>query len=76
MPTIETIRRLVQRGLGVSFLPQMCVERQIDSGALRKIEVRELTMERKIRLIFPRSRELSQASRAFLELVGEGQGTG
>lgn len=76
MPTIETIRRLVQRGLGVSFLPQMCVERQIDSGALRKIEVRELTMERKIRLIFPRSRELSQASRAFLELVGEDQGTG
>ncbi|MDE0101473.1 MAG: LysR family transcriptional regulator [Bryobacterales bacterium] len=75
MPTIETIRRLVQRGLGVSFLPQMCVERQIDSGALRKVEVRELTMERKIRLIFPRSRELSQASRAFLELVGEGQGT-
>ncbi len=71
MPTIETIRRLVQRNLGVAFLPKMCVEQQIEAGALREVAVRELGMERKIHLIFPASRELSQASRAFLELVGE-----
>ena len=71
MPTIETIRRLVQRNLGVAFLPKMCVERQIDSGALREVEVEELSLERTIRVVYPARRSLSQASLAFLELVGE-----
>ncbi len=70
MPTIETIRRLVQRNLGVAFLPKMCVERQIKSGALCEVVVPELGMERQIHLVYPVARYLSQASRAFLELVG------
>ena len=70
MPTVETIRRLVQRDLGVAFLPKMCVERQIESGALCEVAVPELVMERKIHLVYPVARYLSQASRAFLELVG------
>lgn len=70
MPTIETIRRLVQRNLGVAFLPKMCVERQIENGTLCEVLVPELGMERKIHLVFPAGRYLSQASRAFLELVG------
>lgn len=69
MPTIETIRRLVQRNLGVAFLPRMCVELQIRQGALCEIEVRELHVERTIRLVYPARRALSQASLAFLELV-------
>ena len=71
MPTIETIRRLVQQNLGVAFLPKMCVEQQIESGALCEIEVRELGVERTIRLVYPARRSLSQASQAFLELLGE-----
>ncbi len=70
MPTIETIRRLVQRNLGVAFLPKMCVEQQIADGSLREIAVRELVVERTIRLVYPARRSLSQASRAFLELAG------
>ena len=72
MPTIETIRRLVQRNLGVAFLPKMCVEQQIRSGALCEVGVRELGMERTIRIVYPARRTLSQASRAFLQLVGGG----
>ena len=71
MPTIETIRRLVQRNLGVAFLPKMCVEQQIKSGALCEIEVRELGVERTIRLVCPARRSLSHASQAFLELLGD-----
>ena len=69
MPTIETIRRLVQRNLGVAFLPKMCVEQQIRIGTLREVGVRELGMERTIRLVYPVRRSLAQASRAFLKLV-------
>ena len=30
MPTIETIRKLVQNNVGVAFLPRMCVEQEIE----------------------------------------------
>lgn len=69
MPTIETIRRMVQRNEGVAFLPRMCVEQEIEQGALCEIRVPELRMERPIRLIYPAKRALSHAAKAFLELI-------
>ena len=69
MPTVETIRRLVQRNEGVAFLPKMCVEPEIEAGLLREIRVKELNVERKIRLVYPTRRALSHAAKAFLELV-------
>ena len=56
MPTVETIRRLVQRNEGVAFLPKMCVEPEIEAGLLREIPVKELNVERKIRLVYPTRR--------------------
>ena len=32
MPTIETIRKMVERNEGVAFLPRMCVEQEIRHG--------------------------------------------
>jgi DNA-binding transcriptional LysR family regulator len=69
MPTIETIRRLVQRNEGVAFLPKMCVEQELESGALKEVPVKELVCERKIRIVYPGKRALSHAAKAFLELV-------
>jgi DNA-binding transcriptional LysR family regulator len=70
MPTIETIRKLVQNNQGVAFLPRMCVEQEIDQGLLREVRVKEMHVERKIRLVYPTRRALSHAARAFLEVVG------
>ena len=69
MPTIETIRKLVQNNQGVAFLPRMCVEQEIEQGLLREVKVKELHVERKIRLIYPTRRVLSHAARAFLDVV-------
>ncbi|HXG34657.1 MAG TPA: LysR family transcriptional regulator [Bryobacteraceae bacterium] len=69
MPTVETIRKLVQRNEGVAFLPRMCVEQELEQGTLREVRVEELHVERKIRLVYPRRRVLSHAARAFLEVV-------
>ncbi|NWF85342.1 MAG: LysR family transcriptional regulator [Bryobacteraceae bacterium] len=69
MPTVETIRRMVQRNEGVAFLPKMCVEQDIEQGALVEVRVAELKVERKINLIYPAKRVLSHAARAFLDLV-------
>jgi DNA-binding transcriptional LysR family regulator len=70
MPTIETIRKLVQNNQGVAFLPRMCVEQEIEQKSLCEVRVKEMHMERKIRLVYPTRRALSHAAKAFLEVVG------
>ncbi len=69
MPTVETIRRMVQRNEGVAFLPRMCVEQEVRQGILCEVQVREMNIERHIRLVYPARRALSHAAKAFLELV-------
>jgi len=69
MPTVETIRKMVARNEGVAFLPKMCVEHDFAQGTLKEVRVEELSMERKIRLIYPARRVLSHAAKAFLEIV-------
>jgi DNA-binding transcriptional LysR family regulator len=69
MPTVESIRRLVQDNEGLAFLPRMCVEQEIKQETLREIRVKELNLERKIRLVYPARRALSHAAKAFLEVV-------
>ncbi len=73
MPTIETIKKLVQLNLGVAFLPRMCVEPEIAAGLLVEVPVRQIHLERNIRLVRPAKRTLSYAGQAFLALV---QGAG
>lgn len=70
MPTVETIRRLVQADIGVAFLPMMCVEQDLEAGTLVSVKVKEMQIERKIYLLRPSKRGLSYAAGAFLELLG------
>ncbi|MDQ1470845.1 MAG: hypothetical protein QOJ99_2325 [Bryobacterales bacterium] len=69
MPTVETIRWMVERNAGVAFLPRMCVEQEIAEGRLVAIRVREVEMERKIYLMRPSRRAVSYAAEAFLGMV-------
>ncbi|OFW35274.1 MAG: LysR family transcriptional regulator [Acidobacteria bacterium RIFCSPLOWO2_12_FULL_60_22] len=69
MPTVETIKKMVQDGMGVAFVPRMCVQSELAAGQLVEVPVRELQVARKIHLVHPARRHLSHAARAFLELV-------
>jgi DNA-binding transcriptional LysR family regulator len=69
MPTIEAIRKMVQRNQGVAFLPRMCVGEEIRQGILREVKVKEMAVDRPIRLAYPAKRALSHAAQAFLEVV-------
>ena len=71
MPSVESIRRMVEADEGVAFLPQMCVEDDLRQGRLCEVGVEELQIDRNIRLIYPRRRRLSYATRAFLDLLTE-----
>lgn len=69
MPTVETIKKMVQRNEGVAFVPRMCVEQELAQAMLCEVKVEELHVERKIRLVYPARRTLSHAAMAFLEVV-------
>ena len=69
MPTVESIRRMVQSGLGVAFLPRVCVDQGLGTGILKEIPVQELQLERKIYLLSVDKRPLSHAAEAFQELM-------
>ena len=71
MPTVETIRWMVEQDAGVAFLPRMCVEQEIAEGRLIAVRVPEFQVERKIYLVRPSRRALSYAADAFLRLVVE-----
>ncbi len=69
MPSLEAIKKAVQMKLGVAFFPRMVVEDELESGRLVEIAVKEMRVERKIRLVHPTRRQLSHAARAFLDVV-------
>jgi DNA-binding transcriptional LysR family regulator len=69
MPTVETIRWMVEQDGGVAFLPRMCVEQEIAEGRLVAVRVPEVEVERKIYLVQPSRRAVSYAADAFLRLI-------
>ena len=69
MPTVETIRWMVEGDQGVAFLPRMCVEQEIAEKRLVAVRVPEIEVERKIYLVQPAKRAVSYAADSFLKLV-------
>src|ERR1700735_253139 len=71
LPSLEAIKRFVQRGKGVALVPRLTVEMELASGALVGVAVPELHVERKLRLLYRKQAALSHAARAFLKVVEE-----
>ncbi len=69
LPSLEAIKRFVERGDGVALVPRLTVEGELESGTLVGIAVPELHMERKLRLLYRKQAALSHAARAFLRVV-------
>ena len=71
MPTIETIKRLVMRNLGVAFVPRMSAAEELAAGTLCEVPIRQLRVERPLRLVYRRRGQFSYAARAFFEVATE-----
>ena len=75
LPTLQAIKQFVALGSGVALMPEISVETEVARGELVRIPVRELRVQRKLRLIYRKEAGLSHAARAFLE-SGRGGGDG
>jgi DNA-binding transcriptional LysR family regulator len=71
MPTLDAIKRLVEKGMGVALVPRLAAENEISHGQLVGLPVREMRLERRLYLIYRRGATLSHAAKAFLTVVRE-----
>src|SRR5262245_4567022 len=69
LPTIEAIKRFVSSGSGVALVPGICIEAELARGELVRVPVRDLHIERKLRLVYRKNATLSHAARAFLNVA-------
>jgi DNA-binding transcriptional LysR family regulator len=70
--SIETAKRMVERGLGLSFLPQLAVGREIRTRKLVAVKLLDAEpLQRSLDVIHPRRRPLRPEAREFLQMVRE-----
>jgi DNA-binding transcriptional LysR family regulator len=66
---IETIKRSVEIGAGVSIVPFMSVQKEIQSGALVQSQFADKSFYRPLGIIVRNKHNLSPAARKFIELM-------
>jgi LysR family transcriptional regulator, transcriptional activator of the cysJI operon len=69
LDNIETIKRSVEAGLGLSLLPRTALANEVRAGTLVARVPREGAIPRSIGCIRRRGRQLSAAGQAFLDLL-------
>jgi DNA-binding transcriptional LysR family regulator len=69
LPTLQAIKNFVAMGNGVALVPEISVENELARGELVRIPVRELHLQRKLRLVYRKKASLSHAARAFLAVA-------
>ena len=71
LPSLEAIKRMVERGVGVALIPKLTAQNEIASGHLVAMTVNEMKLERKLNIIYRRNSTLSHAAEAFLKIAKE-----
>jgi len=69
LPTIESIKRFVQMGMGVAIVPRMCVRWEVERGLLVEVKIRQMKIPRHLFAVYRRDTKLSHAARALLRLL-------
>jgi DNA-binding transcriptional LysR family regulator len=72
MPTIESIKRFVQMGMGVAIVPRMCVQWEIEHGWMKEVKVRQMSMPRHVYLVSRRGARLPHAAAELVRILREG----
>ena len=71
---IETIKRSVEAGLGVSIVPEVTVKNEVRAGTLAALGFTDGPFTRPVGIIHRKGREISPPARAFVDLLRHGMG--
>src|SRR5207245_11549858 len=69
MPTIESIKRFVQMGMGVAIVPRMCVLWEVAHGWMKELKIRQLNIPRHVYLISRRGARLPFAATELTRIL-------
>jgi len=70
---IETIKRSVEIGAGVSIVPFLSVQKEVQNGSLFQVYFTDKNFYRPLGIIVRRKQSLSRAARKFIELMQKPQ---
>ncbi len=66
---IEAIKRMVINGLGVGFVPTMCVSEEVVNGKLVALKVADLRTDWNISMVWRKDHSLSRIAREFVDII-------
>jgi DNA-binding transcriptional LysR family regulator len=69
MPTLESIKMLVEMKKGVAIVPRMCVESEVARGGLYALRIRQMRVVRRLYLVYRRDRPLTAAAQELIEII-------
>jgi len=69
LPTLDSVKRAVELGMGVALLPRRTALSELEGGRLAASTLPELRRPRELRLIYRSAGNFGNAAHAFLELV-------
>jgi len=67
----ETIKRFIELGIGISFISERAVKREIAMGVLKPCTIKDFTLKRKFYFVYHKNRQLSPLSETFKNFVIE-----
>jgi DNA-binding transcriptional LysR family regulator len=67
----ETVKQAVKDGLGIAFLSKFTIEMDLKTRSLIALNVRGIHINRELKIIYRKSRHLSRADSAFIEMAGQ-----
>jgi DNA-binding transcriptional LysR family regulator len=73
---IETIKRSVEIGAGVSIVPFLSVQKEVQNESLAQVHFTDKSFYRPLGIIVRRKQSLSRAARKFIELMQKPQTNG
>jgi DNA-binding transcriptional LysR family regulator len=65
----EVIKMMVKHGVGVSFLPRKAIERELEMGDLKVLQLQEGGLKHKFYLVHRKQKIISLKTKNFLEFV-------
>ncbi|RKD33154.1 selenium metabolism-associated LysR family transcriptional regulator [Thermohalobacter berrensis] len=68
---IETIKKFVELDLGISFISERAVKKEVNQGILKTFKIKNLNLSRKFYFVYHKNRQLSPLAKAFKEFVIE-----
>ena len=71
LASVETIKKFVGAGLGISFISRAYAQPEVAAGVLKLVPIAGQKLERELGLIFRRDRHLSLPAKVFIEVVRE-----